>query len=139
MSITHVHFSCALQGDDFDPTPFLDNGQLKITDYHLRGSVDNRKGREGRIFQDGYILLQSKDGNFEEFIHKLYSIKELIIGNKADRRVVYVDLWYEGYCHWEVEPNLLKMMGELDLTLATSSIEEEENEDNEMDRMDSCC
>src|SRR5262245_16662339 len=114
MSITNIYFNCTLQGDNFDPTPLLGNNQLEIIDYHHRGEVDQRKGREGRIFEDGGVLFTSKGGGFEEFVKKLYSIKDLMVGNPVDdRRVVYIALEYEGHCNWEIEPHLLKMIGEL--------------------------
>jgi hypothetical protein len=117
-----IYFYCSLWGQDFDPTPFLDNNrigkvQLEVSKFSRVGDLGTTGTMKGRILKTGDILLEAKEGNFDEFVQRVYSIKDLIIESQAERRVLHISLWYEDQCNWEFGPGILKMISEMDLKL----------------------
>jgi predicted nucleic acid-binding protein len=69
------------------------------------------------------VRFKSKEGDFEEFVNMLYKSSKLIVENRSDARELHLLLGYEGQCNWEIAPSLLKMIGELGLTLTITCYE----------------
>ncbi len=76
--------------------------------------------------ESGYIRLKPKTGGFDEFVLKLYAVRDLIVNNGADTRVLYITIWYENQCNWEVKPEVMRMIAEMNLTLAISCAQEQD-------------
>ena len=119
----YIHFHYVFQGEQFDPGPLLDTAKFRIADHHRAGDIGKRRGSIGRALQEGYICVESAHEDFNEFVKDLYAVKELIVANGADTRVVYLILSYKGQCNWEFDPSTLAMLAELGLTLAISCSE----------------
>lgn len=112
---------CTLNGENFNPKDLLETDLFKIgdSDYHLH-LVGDKSNRTGKLFTTAHICLRPKNESFEEFVTKLYSVKHLIIDSQADRRTLYITFLYENQCNWTFEPDLLRMLTELDIALAVS-------------------
>src|SRR5690606_10974681 len=90
-----------------------------ISEYHSVGEIGKRGTSKGRLLESGHIRFKCK-GDFNQFIKKLYSMKDLIVENKAERGVVHISIWYEDQCNWEFTPSILAMISELNLILTLS-------------------
>lgn len=120
MTINYVYFYCALQGDHFDPIPFLGHDRFEVINYHRVGELAEEGRFKGQIRDDGYVSFKAKAGDFDEFVNRLYVEKELIIENRIQVKELHVFLAFEGQCNWAFDPDILRMIGELDLTLTIS-------------------
>ncbi len=122
MIVETLHY-CSLSGPNFDPTPFLNQPQFKISRYHRIGDVGTTGTMKGRIWKSGYVLFESKEGNFDEFVQEVYSIRDLIAESQAEERKLHISLWYEAQCNWDFDPGILKMINEMDLTLTITCVQ----------------
>lgn len=118
--ITDLYFHCALQGENFDPTPFLTSAQFEVLNYHRIGDIAEKGRFKGQAHNDGYVSFKAKTGDFDEFVHRLYAEKPLIVESHAERRELHLFLGYQGQCNWDFPPDVLRMIGELGLTLTMS-------------------
>ncbi len=75
---------------------------------------------KGNVIESGYVRLRPETGTLDDFVRQLYSMRGLIIGNGADTRVLHITLWYEDQCNLEFKPEVMRMIAEMDLTLAIS-------------------
>ncbi len=116
MIVKAFHY-CSLSGPNFDPTPFLDQDQFKISTYNRIGDVGTTGSMKGRIWKSGYVRFEAKEGDFDEFVQKVYLIRDLIAESQIEERELHISLWYEAQCNFEFDPGILKMISEMDLTL----------------------
>jgi len=126
MSIHTLRFYCALQGQEFDPVPLLNVESFEIMDYYCLGDIASKGRFKGQPLEDAYICFRSKEGGFDEFVNKLYRMKELMLQNKAERRELHLFLGYQNQCNWWFDAEILRIIGELnlDLTLSCSEIDD---------------
>jgi hypothetical protein len=106
-----------LQGPNFDPTPFLADEQFEILEFHRVGEIAAKGRSVGQPLDFGYVRFSSREKNFEEFVNRLYSSRELITGSRDEIRELHIFLEYEGQCNWEFTPSLLRMVSDLELVL----------------------
>jgi hypothetical protein len=116
-------FYCALQGTDFDPMPFVVAGKFEILEHNRVGEIAQKGRFKDRPLDFGYVRFKSKEDDFEKFVSALYDSKRLIIESKSELRELHIFLGYEGQCNWEIVPNMLKIIGELGLTLTITCAE----------------
>lgn len=121
--ITDLYFHCALQGESFDPTPFLNTEQFEVLNYHRIGDIAEQGRFKGQARDDGYVRFKARVDDFDEFVYRLYAQKPLVVENNAERRELHIFLGYEGQCNWDFDPDVLRMISELDLTLTISCAE----------------
>jgi hypothetical protein len=117
MIVETFHY-CSLSGPNFDPTPFLNQHQFKISRYHRIGDVGTTGTMKGRIWKSGHVLFESKKGDFDEFVQEVYSIKDLILESQTEERELHISLWYEAQCNWEFDPGISDMDFTLTITCA---------------------
>jgi hypothetical protein len=120
VSIKECYFYCALQGKEFDPTPFLAHSEFRISEHYFRGDIGTKGRFKNTPLETGYVCLIAKEGDFDDFIKTLYSVKHLLIENKAETKELHLFLAYTNQCNWQFELNTLTMITNLGLTLTIS-------------------
>jgi hypothetical protein len=121
--IQELDFYCALQGANLDPAPLVSADKFEILEYNRAGEVAKKGRFKGRPLDFGNIRFKSREGDLEEFVNALHSSRKLIIDNGSEISELHILLKYEGQCNWEIAPSLLKMIGELGLTLTITCYE----------------
>ena len=121
--IQELDFHCTLQGANLDPAPLAGTDRFEILEYSRVGEIAEKGRLKGRPLDFGYIRFKSREGDLEEFVNALYSSRKLIVDNGSEVSALHILLKYEGQCNWEIAPSLLKMIGELGLTLTITCYE----------------
>ncbi|MBX7223647.1 MAG: hypothetical protein K1Y36_27280 [Blastocatellia bacterium] len=120
MSLLQIDFACVLQGEKFDPKPFLSWKQIEIIEVNYFGDMGKTGRYKNKPYDFGYIRFTNQKMELHEFIRVVTNRKTKSLIKNADRKVLHVFIQFSNQCNWEISPEEMSKISTLGFTLTIS-------------------
>ena len=120
-----LDYSCCIYGKNFDPTPFLQLAGINIISYKYVGDVGDTGRYKGKPYPYASIDFSSLDDDFDAFIQRLHTFKNLLTECDAEEKKIDIARYYTTQCNMEFNSNTLSLIGDLGLDLTISCYAED--------------